>query len=287
MPELPRANPEPVARADPEPAPEQPERSSPITNRLDGITPRPIETPADPTPAEPDAAVDAAPDTAEPAGGSYAGHDGTDADLPVGADSAARPFLEPSEHDWRPLAWATNPPGEPAIHADSANWNQERKYLAERHPELARVNERYYHPAAHSDGYQTNCTRAVVALEQRLLGVDAHAEPLSPHELEAKGTLDYVKDRLGGRWQRYSDYESVIRHMNAQPDGARAVIGVKYLSNADEVGHVATVIKTPEGVAFVDPQSGTLMRLTHPPVHIELLSYHPSTGDAPLTAAVA
>lgn len=177
-------------------------------------------------------------------------------------------------HDWSPLSRATNPPSEPAIHADTANANQSAKYVAERHPHLASVNPRFHEANAYEQGYQTNCTRGVVASALRRAGIDAEAGPLRPEQMESLGTLDHVQEQLGGEWQSHNDYDDVIRAMREQPLDSRAVIAVKYLGpDGVEYGHVAEVVHTSEGVAFVDPQTNSLMNLPHPPVTLDLLPY--------------
>lgn len=197
------------------------------------------------------------------------GHDGEH----VPAESPAE-HAQTGEHDWSPLAQATNPPSEPAIHAGTANPQQQAAYIAERHPELATVNPHFHDPDAFANGYQTNCTRGVVAYAQRLLGLNAHAEPLLPHEMAARGTLEHVQQQLGGEWQSHSDYDSVIRAMNDEPIGSHAVVGVLYEGpNGQAYGHVAMVVHTKEGVAFIDPQSGSLMHLPHPPLKLDLLPF--------------
>ncbi len=203
--------------------------------------------------------------------GGYAGtgsqHDG----VALGADQAG-------DHDWSPLAHATNPPSEAAIHADTANPNQAAKYVAERHGDMAEVNPRYRDADAFERGYQTNCTRGVVANALRHAGIDAQAGPLRPKDMESMGTLDYVRDQLGGEWQSHGGYDDVIRTMREQPVGSRAVIAVKYTgSDGNEYGHVAEVVNTKEGVAFIDPQSNSLMTLPHPPGKLDLLPYDPAT----------
>lgn len=182
------------------------------------------------------------------------------------------------DHDWSPLSHATNPPSEAAIHAETANDNQAAKYVAERHPHLAGVNPRFHDADAFDQGYQTNCTRGVVASALRQLGIDTEAGPLRPHEMMSAGTLDHVRDRLGGDWQAHAGYDDVIRAMREQPVGSRAVIAVKYLGpDGAEYGHVAEVAHTREGVAFIDPQNNSLMRLPHPPTKLDLLPYDPAT----------
>ncbi|WP_244991284.1 WXG100-like domain-containing protein [Saccharothrix coeruleofusca] len=199
-------------------------------------------------------------------GKGYAGADASGGPLPHTAPTGG--------HDWSPLARATNPPAEAAIHADTANANQAAGYVAERHPHLAGVNPRFHDADAFERGYQTNCTRGVVASALRRAGVDVEAGPLRPEDMAEMGTLDYVRDRLGGEWQSHAGYDEVIRAMRERPLDSRAVIAVKYRGpDGAEYGHVAEVVHTGEGVAFVDPQTGSLMRLPHPPLQLDLLPY--------------
>ncbi|ONI88848.1 hypothetical protein ALI22I_17950 [Saccharothrix sp. ALI-22-I] len=222
------------------------------------------DTPEPPKPATPAARDDSV--ITNRLGG-YAGADPMlDAD-PIAVGTAG-------DHDWSPLSRATNPPAEPAIHADTANANQSAKYVAERHPHLAGVNPRFHDVNAYEQGYQTNCTRGVVASALRQAGIDTEAGPLRPEHMESMGTLDHVRDQLGGDWQSHGDYDDVIRAMRDRPLDSRAVIAVKYLGpDGVEYGHVAEVVHTREGVAFVDPQTNSLMSLPHPPVKLDLLPY--------------
>lgn len=203
----------------------------------------------------------------------------------AGAVDAAAADTHPSvldhtgDRDWSPLALASNPPSEPAIHAGTANDNQQARYVAERHPELGAVNPHYHSRNAFENGYQTNCTRAVVAYALRLAGVDAEAGPLLSHDMPTMGTREYVQQHLGGTWASHSDYDSAIRAMRAQPDGTHAVVAVKYQGlDGTTHGHVAMMVNTREGVAFVDPQTGRLMNLPHPPSELHLLPFQPTSG---------
>jgi hypothetical protein len=196
------------------------------------------------------------------------GHDG------YHAPGEAPAHTSTGHHDWSPLAQATNPPSEPAIHAGTANANQQGNYIAERHPQLTAVNPHVHDPDAFANGYHTNCTRGVVAYAQRLLGIDSEAEPLLPHEMATKGTLEHVQQQLGGQWQSHAGYDSVIHAMNNEPIGSHAVVGVLYQGAYGQTyGHVAMVVHTSEGVAFIDPQSGSLMHLPHPPLKLDLLPF--------------
>ncbi|MGW5052652.1 toxin glutamine deamidase domain-containing protein [Actinokineospora sp. NPDC004072] len=178
----------------------------------------------------------------------------------------------PGNHDWSPLAQATNPPSEPAIHAGTANPDQDARYVAENHPELAAVNPHFTDRDAWANGYQTNCTNGVVAYMQRMVGTDATADPIRPERLHELGTLDRVQDALGGTFEPHRDYDSVIRTMRDAPPGSHAVVAVQYADSSGQLrGHVAVVTNTPHGVAFIDPQTGGLMNLPHPPHRLDLL----------------
>ncbi|MDT7724706.1 MAG: hypothetical protein QOI21_1282 [Actinomycetota bacterium] len=185
------------------------------------------------------------------------------------------------EPDWSSLARSTNPPSEPAIHAGTATPEQQAAYIAQRHPELTAVNPNFHAPDAFTNGYVTNCTRGVVAYAQRMAGFDVHAVPLLPHQMAEFGTLDSVQRHLGGEWQSHGDYDSVIRAMNELPVGSHAVIGVLFPgADGQTFGHVAMVVHTDEGVAFIDPQSGSLLNLPQPPSKIDLLPFDPLKNDA-------
>ncbi|NUT96964.1 MAG: hypothetical protein HOY78_33565, partial [Saccharothrix sp.] len=202
-------------------------------------------------------------------GGGYAGTDHA-------LDHTA-PSGDIGGHDWSPLSHATNPPAEAAIHAGTANPSQAAKYLAEEHPHLAGVNPRYHDADGFESGYRTNCTRGVVAAALRHAGIDVEAGPLRPEDMETLGTLDHVQDRLGGQWQSHDGYDDVIRAMRDEPPGTRAVVAVKYTGpDGVEYGHVAEVVTTRHGVAFVDPQTNSLMSLPHPPTKVDLLRYDPA-----------
>lgn len=236
-----------------------------IRERLDGGKSDQPEPPK-PTPAERDSNVI---NDRLGGGSGYAGVDPVFDGGPIDVDTTG-------SHDWSPLSRATNPPSEPAIHADTANANanQSAKYVAERHPHLAGVNPHFHEANAYEQGYQTNCTRGVVASALRRAGIDAEAGPLRPDQMESLGTLDHVQEQLGGEWQSHNGYDDVIRAMRDQPLDSRAVIAVKYLGpDGVEYGHVAEVVHTREGVAFVDPQTNSLMSLPHPPVTLDLLPY--------------
>ncbi|TWF91638.1 toxin glutamine deamidase domain-containing protein [Saccharopolyspora dendranthemae] len=192
--------------------------------------------------------------------------------------------------DWSSLSHGT--PGVhslPAIHAATAHPQRGAEYVEANHSKLPGTNPNFYAPGGFENGWQTNCTRCVVNYAKQLVGRDEPIEPVRPEELSAKGTKEYVQQNLGGQWEFHGqNYDSVIHRMSQEPTGSHAVIGVRFAdpTNADNtLGHVAMVVNTSEGVAFIDPQSGRLMDLPHPPKSIELLPFGTAPDQATNTSA--
>ncbi|WP_410587476.1 toxin glutamine deamidase domain-containing protein [Amycolatopsis sp. lyj-23] len=183
-----------------------------------------------------------------------------------------------SVHDYSRLARATNPPAEPAIHAGGTTPSERAAYVHDRHPHLREVNPGFHQPGAFENGYVTNCTRGPEAYLDRLRGGDMTAEPILPHEMGSRGTLEHLEGRFGETFSARGSYDDVIREVREQPLDHHAVVAVKYTGpNGVEYGHVAMVVHTREGVAFIDPQSGDLMHLPQPPKSIKLM--HVGTPD--------
>ncbi|WP_412152458.1 toxin glutamine deamidase domain-containing protein [Amycolatopsis mediterranei] len=197
-------------------------------------------------------------------------------DLPeTPAEAPAAPV---SVHDYSRLARATNPPAEPAIHAGGTTPSERAAYVHDRHPHLRDVNPGFREPGAFENGYVTNCTRGPEAYLDRVRGGDMTAEPILPHEMGSRGTLEHLEGRFGETFSARDSYDDVIREMREKPLDHHAVVAVKYPGpNGVEYGHVAMVVHTREGVAFIDPQSGDLMHLPQPPKSIKLM--HVGTPD--------
>ncbi|MGW1679131.1 toxin glutamine deamidase domain-containing protein [Saccharopolyspora sp. NPDC002376] len=201
---------------------------------------------------------------------SYGAHDRVSAGEvpPLSVDSSGNP-------DWNAISHSTEPITTlPAIHSLTAHPEHGAAYIAANHPELGNVNPNFHTQGAFENGWQTNCTRSVVTYAQRLLGFDVQAEPVLPSELAEKGTPEYVQSQLGGQWEHHgTSYDSIIQRVSQDPVGSHAVIGVVFDTPKGPMGHVALVTNTPEGVAFIDPQSGRLMDLPYPPIRLDLLPY--------------
>jgi hypothetical protein len=191
---------------------------------------------------------------------------------------AEAPHVPEPTHDYSRLARATNPPAEPAIHAGGTTPSERAAYVQDRHPHLRDVNPGFHQPGALENGYMTNCTRGPEPYLDRLRGGDMTAEPLLPHEMGSRGTLEHLEGRFGETFSARGSYDDVIREMREKPLDHHAVVAVKYAGpNGVEYGHVAMVVHTRDGVAFIDPQSGDLMHLPQPPKSIKLM--HVGTPD--------
>nr|WP_103353851.1 toxin glutamine deamidase domain-containing protein [Amycolatopsis sp. CA-128772] len=190
-------------------------------------------------------------------------------DVLDGPEPAVVPEPQP---DYSTLARATNPPSEPAIHADTATPAERAAYVQDRHPHLRDVNPGFHQPGALENGYLSNCTRGPEAYLDRLRGGDMTAEPIPFHEMGTRGTLEHLEGRFGETFSERGSYDDVIREMRDKPLDHHAVVAVKYEGpNGVVHGHVAMVVHTRDGVAFVDPQSGDLMHLPQPPKGIKLM----------------
>ncbi|WP_410667105.1 toxin glutamine deamidase domain-containing protein [Amycolatopsis sp. cmx-4-68] len=188
------------------------------------------------------------------------------------------PVVHEPQPDYSGLARATNPPAEPAIHADAATPAERAAYVQDRHPHLREVNPGFHQPGALENGYLSNCTRGPEAYWDRLHGGDATAEPIPLHEMGSRGTLEHIEGRFGETFSERGSYDDVIREVRGMPVDHHAVVAVKYEGpNGVEHGHVAMVVHTRDGVAFIDPQSGDLMHLPQPPKGIKLM--HIGTPD--------
>ncbi|RSM37061.1 NAD--arginine ADP-ribosyltransferase [Amycolatopsis balhimycina DSM 5908] len=193
-------------------------------------------------------------------------------------DGSEPPVVPEPQPDYSPLARATNPPSEPAIHADTATPAERAAYVQDRHPHLRDVNPGFHQPGALENGYMSNCTRGPEAYLDRLRGGDMTAEPVLFHEMGTRGTLEHLEGRFGETFSARGSYDDVIREMRDRPLDHHAVVAVKYEGpNGVVYGHVAMVVHTRDGVAFIDPQSGDLMHLPQPPKGIKLM--HIGTPD--------
>ncbi|MEU3601274.1 putative T7SS-secreted protein [Streptomyces sp. NPDC006798] len=161
---------------------------------------------------------------------------------------------------WEYLARRTETVSEPAIHADSVSPENARKFLEDRYPWLKDVNN------TDQPGYTQNCTFNVVTVDRRLDGIDVSAAPRAeagPIPFKELGvTKDAFKD--------VQSYDDIIRDLNQRGDGSRSVVCIV---RPDGSGHVFNAVKTPDGVAFLDGQTGTLATLERNTTRISHVPY--------------
>ncbi|WP_344422039.1 ADP-ribosyltransferase [Amycolatopsis minnesotensis] len=179
------------------------------------------------------------------------------------------------EGGWAELNRATTPPGEPAIHDGTARSpEQQVRFLREHLPEVANVNaHNYYAPDARENGFHGNDADAVVALEEGFQGRPRAASPALPDDV---GSLDSVRQKLGGRWAEHPDFGSAIREIGAWPVGSRGVLA--FQAAAGEPNRMVTVAHTEHGVAIVDPTANRLAALPEGHAKVQLLPYHREGG---------
>ncbi|GAA2395456.1 hypothetical protein GCM10010420_21170 [Streptomyces glaucosporus] len=162
-----------------------------------------------------------------------------------------KPDAPPPPKDWSDLAQPAKHVSEKAIHADSVPSRKAREFIEDQYPWLKDVNR------TGEPGYTVNCSRNVIAVDRRLDGHEATAEPLqqpahvNPAELGAP-------NRPVGQYDYVNSYDDLIKDLQARGEGSRSVV---YISRPDGTAHVFNAVNTRHGVVFLDGQSGTLGRL--------------------------
>ncbi|SFS93126.1 toxin glutamine deamidase domain-containing protein [Saccharopolyspora flava] len=202
------------------------------------------------------------------------------------------PTKDDGTPDWEVLSNATPPVTTlPAIHSGTAQVQHGMSYVAANHPELPKVNPNFYTPEAWDRGWQTNCSKCVVNYAKRLLGIDEPVESVLPDDLPKEDRIGWMAGELNSQWEPHRSYDSVIHRMSQQPVGSHASVYVSYeippaTPDGDPVtaAHVAIVTNTPDGVAFIDPQSGHLMNLPYPPKMLSLLPFGSENPETPGTS---
>ncbi|MEU9608540.1 putative T7SS-secreted protein [Streptomyces sp. NPDC048057] len=164
-----------------------------------------------------------------------------------GTQVAGKPGSPPNvpENNWASLARKTKEVKEPSIHADSVSPDEAQKFLDDRYPWLKDVNNTG-HP-----GYVDNCSYNVVTVDKRLDGIEVGAARRDePGHVPLK--------ELGVDWDAYKpvdNYDDIISSLKERGDGSRSIV---HIERPDGTAHVFNAVKTPDGVVFLDGQSGTL-----------------------------
>ncbi|MZD04102.1 hypothetical protein GTW43_03250, partial [Streptomyces sp. SID5785] len=153
--------------------------------------------------------------------------------------------------DFSDLAKSTSHVKEKAIHHDSVDPHKAQEFLDSEYPWLKDVNNTG-HP-----GYTQNCSHNTVAVDKRLDGVDVSAAPKQAGDHIPPEQLG-LTNRAKGQYDMVDSYDDVIRDLQGRGEGARSAV---YISRPDGTAHVFNAVNTPNGVVFLDGQSGTLGRL--------------------------
>ncbi|WP_190232860.1 toxin glutamine deamidase domain-containing protein [Streptomyces avicenniae] len=136
----------------------------------------------------------------------------------------------------------------PAIHAQSMHPADAQRFIDTNYPWLREVNN------TGRPGYTQNCTNCVVAVDRRLDGVTVSAAPLPgprPVNQRALGA-----EGMNYQWVR--NYEEIGLDLARRGIGSRSIV---YIARPDRTAHVFNAVNTPQGVVFLDGQSGQLAQL--------------------------
>ncbi|MDG9727613.1 MULTISPECIES: putative T7SS-secreted protein [unclassified Streptomyces] len=165
--------------------------------------------------------------------------------------------------DWSDLARSTDHVKEKAVHAESVDPKKAQEFLDDQFPWLKDVNN------TGMPGYTDNCSHNVVTVDRRMDDIDVSAAPrqagghIPPEQLGAK-------DRVAGQYDWVNSYDDVIRDLQGRGEGSRSVV---YIARPNGSAHVFNAVNTPDGVVFLDGQSGTLGLLEQNVTHIGHIPY--------------
>ncbi|MGW5646283.1 protein-glutamine glutaminase family protein [Saccharopolyspora sp. NPDC003762] len=188
-------------------------------------------------------------------------------DYPASADHpfAGEPAGMPTD-TWPVLARKTKVASEPAIHLDSVPFLLAREYIKSTFPHLLSVNSANFFWYEHFPG-NVNCLKCIEATDKAIDNMVAEA----PWAAEPGNTGTAIRNYFHTTaWNRYDSWDYAIRHMKETQLGARAIV---YVETAGPIAHVFNVINRPEGVVFLDGQTGKLGKLSPDATQIVLVEY--------------
>jgi hypothetical protein len=205
------------------------------------------------------------------------------------AEDFSLPIHKPTG-GWGEIANTERFNGIPVLYNDKTRPPQQLvRFLRERYPEVFGVNPHFYDGSAPVfsgkrttiDPFQTNCAKAVVALEKRFRGdLTATAGPITMAELKAQKTRDpshvgseeWFARELNTPTNRIEcdNLENAIERIYVGPTGSRYNL---YWSG-NEGAHVITAIKDELGVVLIDAQIARLSSLTEKPDLVLLSTCH-------------
>ncbi|WP_408014318.1 pentapeptide repeat-containing protein [Saccharopolyspora elongata] len=211
---------------------------------------------------------------------------------PVGLDypaSAGHPFAgKPAgmpTDTWSGLATRSKAVSEPAIHFDSVSLLRARRYIKSEFPHLLSVNSAnflwydhfpgelrstlrdWYHGHLSDSGPNVNCSECIAATDKAMDNIAAKAPWVAQPRNTATAIRNYFHTTA---WNLFYSWDDVIRHMKKAQVGARALV---YVERTKPIAHVFNVINRPEGVVFLDGQTGKLGKLSPDATKIVLVEY--------------
>ncbi|WP_207954931.1 protein-glutamine glutaminase family protein [Saccharopolyspora elongata] len=211
---------------------------------------------------------------------------GADLDYSAGAGHffAGKPAGMPTD-SWCGLAVKGKVVSEPAIHIDSVSPRQASKYIKSEFPHLPFINAAnflwydrfpgrlrsalrdWYHGHVSDSGPNVNCLKCIEATDNAMDNIAAKAPWVTQPGNTGTAIRNYFHTT---EWNRFDSWDDAIRYMKKAQLGARAIV---YVETADPVAHVFNVINRPEGVVFLDGQTGRLGKLSPEATQIVLVEY--------------
>ncbi|MEO3847293.1 toxin glutamine deamidase domain-containing protein [Streptomyces sp. B8F3] len=145
------------------------------------------------------------------------------------------------------------------IHAGSMSPTEAQQFVDTNYPWLRDVNN------TGSPGYTDNCSNNVVTVDRRLDGAEVSAAPLQTPRWPDQRALGAE----GMNYQPVRSYDEIASDLARRGEGSRSVV---YISRPNRTAHVFNAVNTPQGVVFLDGQSGQLAQLEQ---HVSAISHLP------------
>jgi hypothetical protein len=135
-----------------------------------------------------------------------------------------------------------------AVHAGSMNPADAQRFVDNNYPWLNDVNN------TGAQNYTDNCSNCVVAVDRRLDGMEVGAAPLQTPRWPNQSALGAE----GMNYQSVNSYDDITQSLITRGDGSRSIV---YIGRPDGTAHVFNAVNTPQGVVYLDGQTGQLAQL--------------------------
>ncbi len=134
------------------------------------------------------------------------------------------------------------------VHADSMNPADAQRFVDTNYPWLKDVNN------TGARNYTDNCSNCVVAVDRRLDGVEVSAAPLENPQWPNQQVLGAD----GMKYEQVAGYDDITQDLLRRGEGSRSIV---YIGRPDGTAHVFNAVNSPQGVVYLDGQTGQLGRL--------------------------